>query len=82
MSIGFPTAPLAFRLRGAGGGAVENPQAAQRFHYPARKPVQLIPTTANVPIPPDIQALILQHPDQELDPRPVGIGVAHEDAFA
>lgn len=46
MSIGFPTAPLAFRLRGAGGGAVENPQPVQRFHYPARKPVQLIPTTA------------------------------------
>lgn len=49
MSIGFPTAPLAFRLRGAGGGAVENPQPVQRFHYPARKPVQLIPTTAISP---------------------------------
>ncbi|HET9537692.1 MAG TPA: hypothetical protein VFP43_20500, partial [Mesorhizobium sp.] len=46
MSIGFPTAPLAFRHTGAGGGAVENPQAAQHFHYLARKPVQLIPTTA------------------------------------
>jgi hypothetical protein len=51
MSIGFPTAPLAFRLRGAGRGAVENPQPVQRFHYPARKPVQLIPTTAHAPMP-------------------------------
>ena len=50
MSIGFPTAPLAFRLRGAGGGAVENPQPVQRFHYPARKPVQLIPTTADIAV--------------------------------
>lgn len=46
MSVGFPTAPLASGLRGASGGAVENPQPAQRFHYPDRKPVQLAPTTA------------------------------------
>jgi hypothetical protein len=45
MSIGFPTAPLAFHHTEAGGGAVENPQAAQHFHYLARKPVQLIPTS-------------------------------------
>ena len=31
MSIGFPTAPLALRHR-EGGGAMENPQAAQHFH--------------------------------------------------
>jgi hypothetical protein len=49
MSIGFPTAPLALRLTGAGGGRVENPQPVQRFHYPAGKPVQLIPTTAVSP---------------------------------
>ena len=46
MSIGFPTAHLALRHTGAGGGAVENLQAAQHFHYPDRKPVQLIPTSA------------------------------------
>ena len=46
MSIGFPTAPLAFRLRGAGGGAVENPQPVQHLHYLSEIPVQLLPTSA------------------------------------
>lgn len=59
MSIGFPTAPLAFRLRGAGGSAVENPQPVQRFHYPARKPVQLIPTTAMSVLRDDVTAKAL-----------------------
>ncbi len=48
MRTGFPTAPLASRHIGAGGGAVENLQPAQLFHYPDSKPVQLIPTTADL----------------------------------
>jgi hypothetical protein len=46
MSVGFPTAPLASGLMRAGGGAVENPQPVQRFHYLSEIPVQLIPTSA------------------------------------
>ena len=46
MSMRFPTAPLASGLMRAGGGAVENPQPVQRFHYLSEIPVQLIPTSA------------------------------------
>ena len=42
MSIGFPTVPLALGHVKAGGGTVENPQPAQRFHY-RQKPCPAYP---------------------------------------